>query len=147
VIDTSKIGPVEMLAVSFPGSQFKGEILPALQEASDRGLIRVIDLVVVTKNTDGSVQALEVSDMDRETSAIVGAMAGDIDPDGLLGEEDLELAAEMLDPGDSAALLVWEDIWAAPIAAAIRDAGGVVLAHERVPHEAVVEVLGEAAGS
>jgi uncharacterized membrane protein len=140
VIDSSKIGPVEMLAVSFPGSQFKGEILPELADLADRGLIRVIDLVVVAKDEDGTVRELEINDMDPEVLGALGRARGDVDPDGLFGEDDLDLAAEMLEPGDAAALLIWEDVWAAPIAAAIRNAGGVVLAHERVPHEAIEEV-------
>jgi uncharacterized membrane protein len=147
VIDSSKIGPVEMLAVSFPGSQFKGEILPELRDLVDRGLVRVIDLVVVTKGEDGTVAAIEVSDLDPDVADALGSMRGDIDDDGLIGEEDLELAAELLEPGSSAALLVWEDVWAAPIAAAIRNAGGVVLAHERIPHEVVEEVAAAVAGS
>lgn len=141
MIDSSSIGPVEMLAVSFPGSQFKGEILPELKELSDRGLIRVIDLVVVTKFDNGEVRALEASELDRDQIEALGHFAGRLDPDGLIGEEDVELAAEVLEPGSSAALLVWEDRWAAPISAAIRNAGGVVLAHERVPREAVEEVV------
>jgi uncharacterized membrane protein len=141
VIDSSKIGPVEMLAVSFPGSHFKGEILPQLKDLSDRGLIRVIDLVVLTKFEDGTIQSFEASDLDGDQLAALGPLTGGLDPDGLIGEEDLELAGELLDPGNSAALLVWEDRWAAPISAAIRDAGGVVLAHERIPREAVEEVV------
>jgi uncharacterized membrane protein len=140
VIDSSKIGPVEMLAVSFPGSQFKGEILPELADLADRGLIRVIDLVVVAKDEDGTIHELEINDMDPEVLGALGRATGDVDREGLLGEDDLDLAAEMLEPGNAAALLVWEDVWAAPIASAIRNAGGIVLAHERVPHEVVEEV-------
>lgn len=140
MIDSSKIGPVEMLAVSFPGSQFKGEILPELADLADRGLIRVIDLVVVAKDEDGTIHELEINDMDPEVLGALGRATGDVDREGLLGEDDLDLAAEMLEPGNAAALLVWEDVWAAPIASAIRNAGGIVLAHERVPHEVVEEV-------
>jgi uncharacterized membrane protein len=140
VIDSSKIGPVEMLAVSFPGSQFKGEILPELADLADRGLIRVIDLVVVAKDEDGTIHELEINDMDPEVLGALGRATGDVDREGLLGEDDLDLAADMLEPGNAAALLVWEDVWAAPIASAIRNAGGIVLAHERVPHEVVEEV-------
>ena len=85
MIDSSKIGPVEMLAVSFPGSQFKGEILPELSDLVDRGLVRVIDLVVVTKGEDGTVAALEVSELDPEIAAALGSMRGDLDDDGLIG--------------------------------------------------------------
>lgn len=144
MIEAAAIGPVEMLAVSFPGSEFKGEILPALRDLIDDGLIRVIDLVIVTRDADGTVRTLEVSDLDGDARAAIEPFMGDLDEDGLLGEEDLELAAEVLEPGSTAALLVWEDRWAAPIAAAIRDAGGIVLAHERVPHEAVEAVLAAA---
>jgi hypothetical protein len=78
--------------------------------------------------------------MDPQVLGALGRATGDVDREGLLGEDDLDLAAEMLEPGNAAALLVWEDVWAAPIASAIRNAGGIVLAHERVPHEVVEEV-------
>lgn len=138
-IDRSNVGPVEILAVAFPGSEFKGEILPALGELVDSGTIRVLDFVFVNKDTDGTVRVLELSDLDGEETAMYARL--DSADESLLNDEDLEDAGEILDPGDSAAILVWEDCWATKLRNAIRDAGGKLLALDRVPAESLDEVL------
>jgi uncharacterized membrane protein len=139
-IDPSTLGPLEILAVRFPGNQFTGEIVPALRELVDGGIIRVLDLVFVRKDEDGSVVALELGDLAPEAAEAYGTL-GTVEEE-LLNDEDLADVAEELEPNSSAALLVWEDRWAAKLATAIRDAKGEVLALERVPREAVDEVLG-----
>lgn len=139
-IDRSTLGPIEILAVAFPGSRFKGEIVPALHELVEGGVIRILDLVFVKKEVDGTVTALEVGELEGgETIDSFGSLgsAGE----ELINDEDLADVADELEPGSSAALLVWEDRWAARLVAAIRDAEGEVLALERVPREAVDEVL------
>jgi uncharacterized membrane protein len=138
-IDRSNLGPVEILAVAFPGSRFTGEIVPALQELVDGGIIRILDLVLVAKDGDGNVTILEIDELTDD--ATVAFRALEIDGDSLLNDEDLDTAADELEPGDSAAVLVWEDRWAARLANAIRNADGRVLALERVPAEAVDELL------
>jgi hypothetical protein len=130
------IGPVEYMIVAFPENRFTGEIVPALAEQVEAGTIRIIDLAFVAKDADGTVTALELGDVDSE----VGKAYSQVFTDGeglILSEEDLMAAAEELEPNSSAALLVWEDLWAAKIAGAIRNAGGELWDLERVPHEVV----------
>jgi Family of unknown function (DUF6325) len=129
------IGPVEYLIVAFPGNQFKGEIVPALAELVEAGTIRIIDLAFVMKDADGAVVAAEVGDLDSEVFKAFDALS----PEGLglLNEEDLAAAGEELEPNSSAALLVWEDVWATKLRDAILNAGGEVLDLERLPYEVV----------
>ena len=131
----SEIGPVEYMIVAFPGNKFRGEIAPALADLVESNTIRIIDLAFVGKDADGNVVAFELSDLDEDVQEQINTL--DPETGGLLNEEDLMAAAEELDPNSSAALLVWEDIWAAKVAQAIRDADGVVLDIERIPHEIV----------
>jgi hypothetical protein len=134
--DAAEIGPVEYLIVAFPGNRFRGEIAPALADLVEAGTIRIIDVAFVGKDEDGDVAAFELSDLDpdvQEGLENLGATSG-----GLFNEEDLMAAGEELDPNSSAALLVWENVWAKPVAAAIRDAGGELYDYDRIPHEVVV---------
>lgn len=133
------IGPVEVLVVAFPGSRFKGEIVPALQELEATGTVHILDLAFVRKDADGSLLTLELADLDPEEAAPFDMVDGEIG--GLLGGDDLMLAAEMLPAGSSAALLVWENTWAARFAQAVRNADGQVLLNERIPHAAVMAAL------
>jgi hypothetical protein len=129
------IGPVEYLIVAFPGNQFKGEIVPALAELVEAGTIRIIDLAFVLKDADGAVVAMELGDLDSDVFKAFDALS----PEGLglLNEEDLAAAGEELEPNSSAALLVWEDVWATKLRDAILNAGGEVLDLERLPYEVV----------
>jgi hypothetical protein len=132
----AEIGPVEYLIVAFPGNEFRGEIAPALADLVEGGTIRIIDIAFASKSENGEVAAFELSDLEpdvREGLENLGATSG-----GLFNEDDLMAAAEELDPDSSAALLVWENVWARPVAKAIQDAGGVVYDYDRVPHEVVV---------
>jgi uncharacterized membrane protein len=131
----SEIGPVEYMIVAFPGNKFRGEIAPALADLVESGTIRIIDLAFVGKDADGDVVAFELSDLDDDVQQKINSL--DPQAGGLLNDDDLMAAAEELEPNSSAALLVWEDLWAAKVAQAIRDADGVVLDIERVPHEIV----------
>ena len=130
------IGPVQYLIVSFPGNKFKGEILPELANLVESGTIRIIDLAFVGKDASGNTLMFEVSDLDPAIQKEFGAM--DAEPSGLFNEDDLRAAAEELEHESSAALLVWEDVWATKLAAAIRNAGGEVLDLDRIPREVVV---------
>jgi Family of unknown function (DUF6325) len=129
------IGPVEYLIVAFPGNRFKGEIIPALRELVDAGTIRIIDLAFVMKNADGAVVTAEMGDLDSEVFKALDALTPETL--GLLNEEDLAAAAEELEPNSSAALLVWEDVWATKLRDAILNAGGELLDLERLPKEVV----------
>src|SRR3990172_8719988 len=130
------IGPVEYMIAAFPGNKFKGEVAPALAELIDSQTIRLIDLAFVIKGEDGDVATLEVGVLDAEVGGAFAELAGQ-GPGGLLNQEDLEAAAEELDPNSSAALLVWEDVWATKLKQAILNADGVLLDLERIPHEVV----------
>jgi hypothetical protein len=134
--EAEEIGPVEYLIAAFPGNQFRGEIAPALADLVDAGTIRIIDVAFVGKDENGDVASFELSDIDpevRQGLENLGAVST-----GLFNQEDLMAAGEELDPNSSAALLVWENVWAKPVAAAIRDAGGELYDYDRVPHEVVV---------
>lgn len=130
-----EIGPVQYLIVGFPGNRFTGEIAPALATLVDSGTIRIIDIAFAAKDESGEVVAFELTDLDPDVRAGLENLGAE--SAGLFNEEDVVAAAEELDPGSSVALLVWEDIWAREVAEAMRDAGGVVLDFDRVPHEVV----------
>jgi hypothetical protein len=138
-IESSSVGPVEILAVAFPGSEFKGEILPELSALVQSGTIRVLDLVFVNKDVDGTVRVIELADLGDSERAVYAEL--DSAEESLLNDDDLEDAGEVLAPGDSAAILIWEDCWATNLRNAIRNAGGKLLALDRVPPEALDEVL------
>jgi hypothetical protein len=132
----SEAAPVEYMVVAFPGNQFKGEIIPELANLVESKTIRIIDLVLVTKDDAGEVAGFELADLDPDVRSALeqaGAESG-----GLFNDDDLQAAAEELEPNSSAALLVWEDLWAGRLADAIRNAGGELYDLGRIPHEVVV---------
>ena len=130
-----EIGPVEYMIVAFPGNRFRGEIAPALAKLVDAGTIRLMDVVFVGKDADGEVMAFELSELDPDVREGLERLG--IHEAGLFSEDDLMAAAEELDPDTSAALLVWEDVWAREVAQAMRDAGGILFDFGRLPHEVV----------
>ena len=130
------IGPVEYMVVAFPGNQFKGEVLPAIAEQVEKGTIRIIDLAFVSKDANGDVTALEVSDLDSEIGQALHALLGD-EKGGLINDEDIMAVAEEMEPNFSAGLLVWEDVWATKIKNSIIDAGGELWDLERIPYQVV----------
>ena len=127
------IGPVEYIIIGFPENDFHGEIVPELAKLVEDGLIRIIDLVFISKDVDGNVLAIEVD----EDEAVVEFASLDAEVGGIIGEEDIAHAASALEPGSSAALLLWEDVWATPFVHAVRNAGGVLLEGARIPAELV----------
>jgi Family of unknown function (DUF6325) len=141
--DLDQMGPIDYLVVEFPGNQMTGEAFPLLVDLVDRGLVRILDLVFVRKDIDGSVVGLELSDLDGD-----GDGDGELDlavfegaSSGLLGEDDIQEAGEVLAPGSSAGILVFENVWAAPFAAAVRRSGGQLVASGRIPVQAVLSGL------
>jgi uncharacterized protein DUF6325 len=129
------MGPVEYMVVAFPGNQFKGEIAPALKDLVDSGTIRILDLAFVTKDANGDITALELEDAGSELMAALGWIFEE--RDGLINDSDLEDIGDALDPDSSAAVLVWEDLWAARFADAVANAGGVMVDIQRVPRDVV----------
>jgi hypothetical protein len=130
-----EIGPVDYAIVAFPGNRFRGEIAPALDELVKANTIRIIDIAFVGKDAEGDVVAAELTELDPDVQKSLESVG--IEVQGLLNEEDLKEAAEGLEPNSSAALIVWENVWARKVTQAMRDAGGVLLAFERLPHEVV----------
>jgi hypothetical protein len=137
----ASIGPVEYIVIAFPGNRFKGEIVPALAELVDNDVIRIIDVAFIKKHADGNTAMFEYDTLDD----VLAFGFADVDGEagGVLNDEDLELAAEALEPDSSAALIVWEHRWATGVAQAIRDAGGRIVAGERVPDEIVEQALAD----
>src|SRR3954451_21572996 len=133
--EINEMGPIDYLIVEWPGRQPTGEALPHLIDLVDRGLIRILDLTFIAKAEDGSVAALEIADLGDEIAAFEGASSG------LLGDDDVAEAGAALEPGTSAALLVFENRWAAPFAAAVRRSGGQLVASGRIPVQAVLAAL------
>jgi uncharacterized membrane protein len=130
-----EIGPVDYAIIAFPGNQFRGEIAPALGELVEDGTIRIIDIAFVGKSANGDTVAMELTELDPEVQAGLEKLG--IEVGGLFNEDDLMDAAEGLEPNSSAALLVWENVWARKVAQAMRDAGGELVAFERLPHDVV----------
>jgi uncharacterized membrane protein len=135
------IGPIEILVVGFPGNQFTGEVAPALAELVETGLIRVIDLVFVAKDSDGSVVGVELSDLDETISAAYQPHVEE--PSGLLSEEDIQDLGAELEPNSSAAILVFENVWATKFRDAVLNSGGQLVSSIRIPKEVVDAVVGE----
>ena len=130
-----EIGPVDYAVIAFPGNQFNGEIVPALDDLVTAGTIRLIDAAFVGKDEKGEVFALEVTELAPDVQERLNAL--NIEVQGLLNDEELLAIGQQLELDTSAALLVWENVWARNVAQKMRDAGGVLVAFERVPHDVV----------
>jgi hypothetical protein len=134
------LGPIELLAIGFPGSEFTGGILPEIDRLVGSGTITIVDAMVLVKNRDGSLDFLEIEQIPENSS--MAALVGLIDEvNGLISEEDLEEFAVALEPGDSAAMLAFEHTWFKPLRDELVDSGGVLLASLRIPGLVVEEVL------
>jgi|SRR3989304_8456462 len=131
----AEIGPVEYIAVAFPGNKFTGKITPALKELVDSGTIRIIDLAFVSKDADGNVLAMELEELDSDAGQAFQTLEAEVGE--LVNEADLKAIGAGLEPNFSAAVLVWEDVWAAKFANAVRGAGGVLIDRQVIPHDVV----------
>jgi hypothetical protein len=132
-------GPIDYLVVEFPPGTMTGEGMPLLLDLVDRGLIRILDLAFVTKGQDGAVAGVEIADLDGDGDLDLREFHGA--SSGLLGDDDLREAAAVLAPGTTAAVLVYENVWAAPLAAAFRRSGAELVAGGRIPVDAVLASL------
>jgi hypothetical protein len=139
------MGPIDYLVVEFPGSRMTGKGLPMLVDLVDRGIIRIIDLVFVRKELDGSVRGMAIADLDRDGQLDLAVFEGA--SSGLLGQDDLDEAGGALEPGSSAGILAYENRWAAPLAREIRRGGGQLVASGRIPVQAVLAALDAAEAS
>lgn len=136
-----EMGPIDYIVVEFPGNRMTGEGLPILVDLVDRGLIRILDLLFVRKDADGSVVGMEVADFDGDGALDLAVFEGV--SSGLLGEDDIEEAGKALEPGNAAGILVYENVWAAPFATALRRGGAQMVASGRIPVPAVLAALEE----
>jgi hypothetical protein len=139
VSDVDELGPVDWIVVEFPGSRFNGKIAPALSDLVERDLIRVLDLLVLKKNSDGSIEAFELSDLDESELGGLRSYEGQLAM--LLSEDDVNAVAAAIEPASSAAVLVWENTWAAPFASAVRHSGGQLVASGRIPIQAMLAAI------
>ncbi|MGW3241325.1 DUF6325 family protein [Streptomyces sp. NPDC001070] len=137
-----EMGPIDYVVIEFPGNRMTGEAFPLLLDLVDRGLVRILDLTFIRKDADGTVSGLEIADLTTEGLGELEVFQGA--SSGLLGEDDLADAAAVLEPGSAAAVLVYENVWAAPLAIAIRRGGGRLVASGRIPVQAVLASLDEA---
>jgi hypothetical protein len=133
------VGPVEYIAIAFPGNKFSGEIVPAIKALQDSGTIRVLDLVLITKDDEGNVAAIELADAEAEQRAVLDVLG--IERTNLLGQEDFEDIGSALDPNSTAALMIWENVWAAEFAKSLRNADGILIANGRIPAALVEEAM------
>jgi len=134
-----ELGPVDWIVVEFPGSKFKGEIAPALDDLVQRDLVRVLDLLILKKDADGSLEAFELSDLDDSELGELRSYETELAM--LLSEDDVVAIAEAIEPNSSAAVLVWENRWAAPFASSLRRAGGQLVASGRIPIQALLAII------
>jgi hypothetical protein len=135
VEELEEMGPIDYIVLEWPGRQPDGTVAPLIIDLVDRGIIRIIDIAVMVKDEEGNVAALDLAALEGEFSEFEGASTG------LLDQEDLDEAAAALEPGTSAAVLVWENRWAAPVAVAVRKSGGQLVASGRIPIQAILAAL------
>ena len=137
-VGLDEMGPIDYVVLEWPGRQPQGEVAPLLIDLVDRGIIRILDIALMVKGEDGSVAAIDLGELDGGSG---GFQEFDGASSGLITQEDLEEAAGVLAPGTSAAVLVWENRWAAPVAVALRRSGGQLVASGRIHLQALLAAL------
>lgn len=134
-----EMGPIDYVVIEWPRQQPVGDAAPLILDAVERGIIRILDVALLAKDSDGTIATLDLGALNG------GGAGGFADFEGastgLIGEDDLEDAAAVLEPGTSAAVLVWENRWAAPIATALRRSGGQLVASGRIPIQGILASL------
>jgi hypothetical protein len=136
--DLEEMGPIDLLVVEFPGNRMTGEGFPILVDLVDRGIIRIIDLAFFMKAEDGSVAGVnlaELGDGQYDMTVFEGASSG------LISSDDVDEATSLIEPGTSVGILIYENVWAGPFAAALRRGGGQLIAQERIPIQALLAAL------
>jgi hypothetical protein len=136
-----ELGPVDWIVLEFPGSRFNGEIAPVVADLVDRGTVRILDLLLIRKDEDGSLEFAELEELDEGEVGQLRSYEGELAM--LLSEQDVVAVAEAVEPGSTAALLVWENAWAAPFASAVRRAGGQLVASGRIPVQSLLAAVQE----
>jgi Family of unknown function (DUF6325) len=135
-----ELGPVDIVVIAYPAdAPMTGEAVPMLVDLVDRGIIRVMDVLFVRQNEDGTVSGFEATDVDGDSLGDLRIFEGA--SSGLLGEDDVATAGEALEPGSAAVMIVYENRWAAPFAAAVRRNGGVMVANQRIPAQDLMDAI------
>jgi uncharacterized protein DUF6325 len=137
--DLDEMGPIDYVVVEFPGNRMTGEAFPLLVDLVDRGIVRILDLVFVRKELDGSVTGVALADLDADGQLDLAVFEGA--SSGLLDQDDIDEAGTVLEPGSAAGILVYENVWAAPFARAVRRSGGQLVASGRIPVQAMLASL------
>ncbi len=137
--EIDEMGPIDYVIVEFPRSNFTGEAMPLLVDLVDQGIIRILDLLFVAKEDDGSVVVMDIADFDGDGTLDLAIFEGAAS--GMLDQSDVDEATSILEPGTAAAILVYENTWAGPFAAAVRRAGGQLVASGRIPVQAVIAAV------
>jgi uncharacterized membrane protein len=136
-----EVGPVDVYIIGFPGNKFSGRIAPAIQELVDNGTIRILDLLFMMKDEDGTVATLTIEDLDQEGAAFAEL---DVTEPGSLNEEDADEVSEDLPPNSAALLVAFENLWARKVVSALRDADAILIDSIRIPAEVVAQARAEA---
>jgi uncharacterized membrane protein len=137
------LGPIDFIALEFPGNRFKGEILPDLFELADRGIIRIIDLVIIMKDQDGAVVVRELQELDEGQMTVLNPLKAEVNQ--MITNEDIDRIAEKLDNNSTAGLMLIENLWAKKTQQAMIEANGRLVMFERIPHDVVEEALADIA--
>ena len=132
-------GPIDYVVIEFPGNRMTGEGFPLLIDLVDRGIIRILDLKFVKRELDGSVIAIEIADFDGDGELDLAVFEGA--SSGLIGPDDIDEAISIIEPGNSAGIIVYENVWAAPFAVALRRGGAQLVASGRIPVQAILAAL------
>jgi hypothetical protein len=138
-MDELEVGPIDYIVIRFPGSKMTGEGLPLLVDLVDRGIVRILDLRVVSRGEDGTATLMEIADFDGDGTLDLAVFSGAAS--GLLDDEDADSVAALVEPGDTAVVIVYENTWAGPFVAAVRRGGGEFVSGGRIPADTVAEVL------
>ena len=137
--ELDQMGPIDYVVIEFPEGEHKGEAAPLLVDLVDRGIIRILDLMLIRKEQDGTVSGVEISDLDGDGVSELRVFEGA--SSGLLSDDDREEAGNALEPGAAALVILFENRWAAPFARAMREAGGQLVAFGRIPTQALLGAL------
>jgi hypothetical protein len=137
---TEDLGPIDIVVIAYPAdAPMTGEAVPLMLDLVERGIIGVLDVLFVMQNADGTFSGFEATDLDAKGVGDFAEFEGA--SSGLLGDEDVATASEALEPGSAAVMIVYENRWAAPLAAAVRRNGGVVIDNQRIPVQDVIDAL------
>ena len=137
---SEELGPIDIVVIAYPAdAPMTGEAIPIVMDLVERGIIRILDVLLVMQNEDGTFSGFEASDLEPDRIGDLNVFEGA--STGLLGEDDVATASQALEPGSAAVMIVYENRWAAPFAAAVRRNGGVVVDNQRIPVQDLMEAL------